>query len=386
MKLDKPIQFVEMFFLIRNLQKVHTCQLLKHVLHKTFENQIIFVPDGESEFSLFTRTVDNLYNFATKKDYGSQDDWRNNNRVSSWMDKGAWKAYFAYLRSKNQVYIGGNLFQWFRSTITNVQCKRDWFDANPPLLPTDPYALARGANGTYYVVNKNNPRDSLKLSEGSGKLIKANIPSNMARQLLGQTAGQPVATPGAPDAPGAPVPGAPRRGRPAGVQNVRAPQPAAQAAAGGDINVNDRMTETGLLAAFNSLPRADRNRLNVTNARRVTPQGDRGAARRNNQLGVAGSVGQVLEIGPSKIYIIRLANQQIIASINIQPGNRNYILLPGGTMVTLNSPSELMQTLRQRNLAEVRNFIVREYITNNPQHIDEVREILRNHIDENRNK
>jgi hypothetical protein len=142
------------------------------------------------------------------------------------------------------------------------------------------------------------------------------------------------------------------------------------------------MDETGLLNSFNSLPRPDRNRLNVTTGVRVNPNGDRGAARRNNQLGGAGRVGRVIEVGSSKIYIIRLANQQVIASINIQPGNRNYLLLPGGISVFLNSPAELMAALRQRNLAEVRNYLVREYIANNPHHLDEVRRLIQQHINE----
>jgi len=129
--------------------------------------------------------------------------------------------------------------------------------------------------------------------------------------------------------------------------------------------------------------------LNVTTGRRVNPNGDRGAARRNNQLGGAGSVGRVIEVGPSKIYFIRLANQRIIASINIQPGNRNYILFDntqGNAMVPMNSPSELMQVLQQRNLAEVRNYLVREYIANNPQHLGEVRELIRQHVNETKNQ
>jgi hypothetical protein len=98
-------------------------------------------------------------------------------------------------------------------------------------------------------------------------------------------------------------------------------------------------------------------------------------------LGNAGRVEQTLEFERSKIYIIRLANQQIIASINIQPGNHNYIIY-NTFAIFLNSPSELMQALRQRNLAEVRNYIVREYLHNNPQHLDEVHELIRQHVNE----
>jgi hypothetical protein len=148
------------------------------------------------------------------------------------------------------------------------------------------------------------------------------------------------------------------------------------------------MDEIGLDVAFLRLPRADLRRLNVTNGVRVNPNGDRGAARRNNQLGAAGRVGRVIAVGDSKIYIIRLANQQVIASINVQPGNRNYILLGnanGNTMIPINSPSELLSVLQNRNLAEVHSYIVREYVTQHPRHLDEVRSMIQQHINETKN-
>jgi hypothetical protein len=338
--------------------------------------QILLVPDGESRFTLFTRQADDLYNFSTDQDYGNRDDWRDRDTVD-WMDEGAWRAYFTYLRNENTFYDGSRLAQWFRSAYVNSESRKGWFNAQPPLAPTDQYATAV-YNNQYFVINKANPRESLRLSD-TGKLVKANILPAVARQLLGGTT--------APDEPTPAAAATGRRGRPAGVPNT--PRAAAPAAAGGgDINVAELMDETGLEIAFMRLPRADNRRLNVTNGRRVNPNGDRGAARRNNQLGAAGSVGRVIEVGASKIYIIRLANQQIIASINIQPGNRNYLLFPnaqGNVMVPMNSPSELMQVLQQRNLAEVRNYMVREYISNNPQHIDEVKSLLKKHIAETKN-
>ncbi len=99
-----------------------------------------------------------------------------------------------------------------------------------------------------------------------------------------------------------------------------------------------------------------------------------------------GRVGQVISLpGGSKIYIIRLANQQIIASINIQPGNRNYILTGndnGNVAVPLNSPAELLQALQQRGLAEIQNYLVNEYLGANPTHITEFKQLLRKHINE----
>ena len=349
--------------------------------------QVILVPDGESEFSLFTRTsgTNGLYNFNTTYGFGARGGgWRN--RFSSEpMDEGAWRAYFAYLRNENIVYEGDRLNLWFRGSYTTNDSKKAWFRAQPPLSPTDRYTTAIGANGICYVINKANPRESLKLGD-SGKLIKANIPTALARQLLGATPDEatPAAQFGAGQAVAAPL--RTGRGRPAGVPNVpRAAAPAAPAAAG-DINVAEEMDNIGILAAFNALPRNDRNRLNVTTGRRVNPNGDRGAARRNNLLGGAGSVGRIIEVGANTIYIIRLANQQIIASINMQPGNRNYILLPDGTMVPLASPSQLLMALQRRNLAEVRNYMVREYLHHNPQHIDEVKSLLKKHIAETRNQ
>jgi hypothetical protein len=108
-------------------------------------------------------------------------------------------------------------------------------------------------------------------------------------------------------------------------------RPAAAPAATGDINVAEEMDATGLDVAFARLPRPILRKLNVTNAVRVDPNGDRGAARRNNQLGARGRVGRVIQVGASKIYIIRLANQQVIASINVQPGNSNYLLFPNAS-------------------------------------------------------
>jgi hypothetical protein len=172
-----------------------------------------------------------------------------------------------------------------------------------------------------------------------------------------------------------------RRGRPAGQPN--APRPAAAPAAAGDINVREVMDETGLDVAFLRLPRPILRKLNRTDGVRVAPNGDRGAARRNNQLGNRGQVGRVISVGASKIYIIRLANQQIIASINVQPGNSNYLLFPnesGNAVVPLGSPSDLVQALTQRGLAEHRSYIMNEYLSNYPEQKDEVKNLLKKHL------
>jgi hypothetical protein len=328
-----------------------------------------------STFFLMPSTI-NPRQQRTLTDYGygrRGGDWRIRD-TSNNLDANQWASYFAYLRNANQSFDANGLKMLLgnQGYSMNTNSKKAFVSSNPPVATNS--QLKPAMNGdTALLINVAEPRNSFKISDQSGKLIKANIPSALARQLLG---GQAGAAPQPPAQAG-------RRGRPAGQPNTpRAAQPAAD---GGNINVPEEMDQIGLETAFMRLPRADYRKLAVTNASRVDPNGDRGAARRNNILGNRGRVGRVISVGASKIYIIRLANQQIIASINVQPGNRNYILTGnanGNVMVPLNSPSDLLQALQQRGLAEIQNYLVNEYLGANPTHLDEFKQILRKHINE----
>jgi hypothetical protein len=225
---------------------------------------------------------------------------------------------------------------------------------------------------TALLINLQNPRESFKVSDTSGKLNQANVPASLARQLTGQ--GQPEAGQIA-----AQVGGVVRRGRPAGQPN--APRPAAAPVAAGNINVREEMDQIGITNGFLDLPRAIRNRLNVNNASRADPNNDRGASRRNNILGNAGRVGRIIQVGDSKIYIIRLANQQVVASVVSQPGNEHFLITPQSAY-RLGSPADLLQALQQRNLAEIHQYLVNEYMERNPEHLNEFKELLRKHINE----
>jgi hypothetical protein len=44
-----------------------------------------------------------------------------------------------------------------------------------------------------------------------------------------------------------------------------------------------------------------------------------------------------------------------------------------------------MSVLQNRNLAEVHSYIVREYVTQHPRHLDEVRSMIQQHINETKN-
>ena len=314
--------------------------------------------------------------------YNLRSSYRRNGEFygySGGVDEREVSAYHAYLRSINKSFNDQELLNIFGGSL-NMAGKVAAVRNNIPVNADNVYKPVMNGNDVV-LVNTNNSRESKMLSRSRNNLKQFNIPQQFANQLLG------IAQPAQPAQPAA---GAPRRGRPAGVPN--APRPQQPAAAGGNINVGATMEETGLMTAFMRLAQVDRRgfrSLNVNDAVRVDPNGDRGAARRNNILGNRGRVGRVLQIGASKIYIIRLANQQIVASINIQPGNRNYLLTGndnGNVAVSLDSPSELLRALQQRNLAEIHQYITNEYFERNPNHLTEFKQLLRQHINEKKKR
>ena len=334
---------------------------------------VLLTTNGDTPFftvSIAPRSSDDY--LRSMVDYGGRrGNWRVRD-TRNWFNDDMMQSYFTYLRQINKSFDDNELLRILKAqTWGSGNVKKSFIQANPPVNTNNRYKAVMNGN-TALLINTAEPRNSFKVSDQSGKLIKANVPSALARQLLGGQAAAVAATP---------TTG--RRGRPAGQAN--APRPAAAPAAGGDINVSEEMDNIGLDVAFARLPRSIIRRLNVNNATRVDPNNDRGASRRNNLLGNAGRVGRVIQIGASKIYIIRLANQQIIASINVQPGNSNYVLTgnaSGNNALSLNSPSDLLQALQQRGLAEVHNYLVNEYLGANPTHLDEFKQILRKHINE----
>jgi hypothetical protein len=307
--------------------------------------------------------------------YGRDGDWRIRGGVGSYSnDPEIYRSIFSYLRQKGQTYNDGTLLQGLINVGRSYNPRgviKAIIEAGIPMAENSMYKPVIYQDKPY-LVNTQNPRASNTVSDQTGKLVKVNIPTTLAARMLGNAVPPAIAQAAATTG---------RRGRPAGQPNT--PRPAAAPAATGDINVREEMDQIGLETAFLRLPRSIIRRLNVTNASRVAPNGDRGAARRNNLLGNRGQVGRVISVGASKIYIIRLANQQIIASINVQPGNSNYLLLGnagGNNAISLNSPSDLVNVLAQRGLAEHRSYIMNEYLANYPEHKDEVKNLLKKHL------
>jgi hypothetical protein len=340
------------------------------------ENPLIFtvtaLPNTRGESPFYAKVV-----------YGTRNDWRDgstNERFTPEMTN----AYFAYLRGLNQTFTDEGLINALSSYgMPTDFTKSILTNPNLPLQDTNIYRPTE-YQGTVYLINTQNPAESKKISDTSGKLIKANINPAAARRLLGAQQAEPeapAAEPGAvvrvprdnaPQAPPAGAPGERRRGRPAGVANApREPQQRAQ----GDINVPNQFAERGLNAGFTNLPRNDFRRLAVNDAVAVPRVGDRGATARDNQLAGRGRVTNVVSVGPSKIYFITLQNGTRVASINIQPGNRNYVVTGNGAF-SLNSPRELMTFLQNRDLAEgLRTSMFKLHLQENPYMIDEIKQL-----------
>lgn len=373
-----------------NLPETIDKKALASVINSIPYNQRTFRDESGRQVILLTSTSPDFSFFAMNISPNRPSEYLNT--VSRYSENGASYSYgslnnesiipyLTYLRQINKSFDDNELLNILRSSSINTASKKVFIRNNPPINTNNRYkAIMRGDD--LLVINTQNPRQSLMLSTSRNNLKQANISPALAAQLLGQQ--QAPAQPAAGDQ-------APRRGRPAGQPNTPRQQQA-QPAAAGDINVSNVMEETGLETAFLRLSQLDRRgyrNLNVNNASRVDPNNDRGATRRNNILGNAGRVGRVIQIGASKIYFIRLANQQVVASINIQPGNRNYLLTGnanGNVAVSLDSPSQLLQALQQRNLAEIHNYLVNEYMERNPNHLSEFRQLLRQHINEKKKR
>jgi hypothetical protein len=298
------------------------------------------------------------YSFSYGVDSPSWNVYRS---YSIQMDSNIWREYFNYLRNKNISYTDEQLIRLFSNMYSG---KKAFVEALPPMVDNSMYKPAV-LDGTAYLVNTRNPRDSKMVSNTSGKLIKGALSPSQASRALGATVQAPAGQ--AQAAPAVAQAGEPRRGRPAGVPGT--PRPAA-APVEGALETSRLMSARGLETAFNGLPRAVKARL----ATAVQETGiSRGASRRNNQLGNRGRVAATYNSGPSSIYFITLANGTRVASINIQPGNGNYVLVPGQEYIRLNSPSELLSALQARELAEV---LIAEFMSSNPTMIDETKKVV----------
>jgi len=334
---------------------------------KRTKNGIVAIPFSDGIVGFPTDVSTRFNNSMFRYGIGS-NPWNKYTNYMGNVTVDMYKAYFNYLKSKNIKYTDEQI-----AFLLQGVDKNEFIAALPPMVDNSMYKPATDGE-TSYLVNTRNPRESKAISR-LNKLIKANLSPAQAQRLLGTTTQAPATagaqTPTAQAPTAQPPAGAPRRGRPAGVAGVA--RPAAAPVAGG-TPTSELMDARGLATAWNALPTSVRNRL----ASSVQENGiSRGASRRNNQLGGRGRVVSTWNSGPSSIYFIRLNNGTTIASINIQPGNGNYILIPGREPIRLNSPTELLSALQARDLAEV---LIAEFMVSNPTKLTETKKILNYYI------
>jgi hypothetical protein len=118
-----------------------------------------------------------------------------------------------------------------------------------------------------------------------------------------------------------------------------------------DSKVFKIFIDKGLDKGFVDLPFWDFRKLNVYNPVALNKTFDREAADRDNLLSGQGQVTNVISVGPSKIYFIKLNNDTQIASINLRPGNREYVVT-NNNAYTLSSLRELPTFLKNNNTLE----------------------------------
>jgi hypothetical protein len=270
--------------------------------------------------------------------------------------------YFDYLRTGNFTINDNLLLNIAKRTGAEADRINAFMNSNPPLNSQNNYVPVLD-EGTLYLVNKRNRRESLKVSPASGKVINAILSQGRYNQLLGIQ----------------PEPAAAQQQGPAN-QQLRPPARTyyQQPAPVGDVNIQQTMTGLGAGTQFAMIPDNDRRRLNIANGATLDITRDGGARRRNQLLGNAGRVTNGYAALTSRIYVIRLANGTNVISIKVYPGNREYLLIPGQTALQLNEPNELLTVLRQRNLAEIRKYLINSYIDANPGRLDELKQLLRN--------
>lgn len=272
--------------------------------------------------------------------------------------------YYEYLRSKGTLIDDETLRSIFRSTHGQESVIRGFMGANPPLDPNNALIPVID-NDTLYLLNTANRRASYKVSPSTGNLVNAILSQGRYDQLYR------VARP---EQAAAQQPAAPQQVAAQGQQPARTyyQQPAPT----GDVNIANVMTTLGASNQFARIPDNDRRRLNITNGAPLNVRTDGGARRRNQLLGNAGQVTNAYAALTSRIYVIRLANGTNVISIKVYPGNREYLLIPGQTALQLNEPGDLLTALRQRNLAEVRRYLVNSYLDTNPGNLEELKQIL----------
>lgn len=334
---------------------------------KNRHTDVILVPEGNSRYSLFTRHISELMDGYANVTYGGSgpEDWNRYDTRNS-MDESMWKAYFTYLRSKNDYYTDDQLLYIINSSNIYRDVKKDFIKAKPPISTNGIYAPGE-LNNRYYLVNKTNSRQSVELSDSRDRAKRANLTPSEVRQILGT--------------PEPPTPPTPTRLTPAQMgagEQVPAPLPRttqAVPAVQAENNAGRLIAAAGLTAGFSDLPPWIQQRIQTGTV--ANPRLERSARSRDAELGTRGTVTGVIVNGTNKMFIIQLASGRNIAQVSVQPEARHYIVTVD-TAFNMGRVNNFINSLNQRNLTEN----IRNYLKKNPHRINEVRKLIKQYINE----
>jgi hypothetical protein len=305
---------------------------------RTKDSTVILINDSETGNPIFAMPTEIPLNIKTSFSYGGGGTWNNYWKRTQNLDEDTIKPYFNYLRSKNVGFNDETLIRWLDSSYTGLAKKI--ISLNPPMDPNSIYYPAV-IEDKYVLINKSNPSASKAI--GKNKIIRANVPPNIAREITGVGAEQ--------------TPRAPRTPRSAAPQAAVAP----------NATVNAALDFNRLTAGFNSLPTSIKSRIGGGD---VVPYN-----RRNASVDAIGRVRTFIQNGQSKFYIIRLNSGTIIGFATMQPDARHYIVT-STTSYQVPRVGQLASVLQQRNISEGTKTALRMHASAYPEEANEIKKIL----------
>lgn len=287
------------------------------------------------------------------------------------------RAYRRYAEETNQALSGENL----KRTLDNfgdVDYAKLLLKLNLPLAEDNPYKFFE-KDGRIFLINKQDPTENYYINPSTGNLITGRMSGTKAQQVLNSL--EPISATQAQLRQ--------RIAQRATQEPTEEPPQAADGEAPNEVRTRPG-PHTGeemqtlflrLNLPFGTLPGAVRNRI-LQGAVIVSATGDRGAETRNQLLTARGRVTAVarLEGRSSAIYFIRMASGNVIATIAMQPGNYQLLATPGA-VYQLGSVTNLSNVLQMHNITEEEKGVcVREFLSENPSMVDEVKKHLKYYI------
>jgi hypothetical protein len=311
----------------------------KRIIRKGDESFII-IPSS-------TGNVLNLWNTNNPLDRSSVAlNYREDGRFGTgkMANQEIWSEYFNYLRSQNLAY---NSAQFIALAGSQYYAGEKFLAANPPLTADNIYRPAQ-YEGTWYIINQNNPSESRKLSPQTGNLLKANLTPAKVSTILGTR----------------PPAGAAR--------GTRTPAAAAATPPAATAQPNDAVRQViigaGLAQGFTTLPDSLKNRI----LSGTVVANDNGVAGRNRALGDRGQVTRIISAGQSRMYIIRLASGTIIGQASFQPEARHYIITANNSF-NMGRVGNFIDALTARNLRETEDILRVAMGVATPEELEEIK-------------